>query len=448
MNFSPEPYQQLMHDHLVGHSHAALFAGIGLGKTSSTLNAFRTLYAEGAARSMLVVAPMRVANMTWPNEAAKWDQFKGFKVERLRDVKDVPSGRAHIYTTNYERLPKLGDLDAFDIICFDELTKAKNPQSERIKALRPLLGQDRVRWGLTGTPRPNSLLELFAQVRLLDDGKRLGPSFSAFRSAWFEATDYNQYNWEPKPDAERKIYERIHDLVLTLKSSDYLDVPDIVEEDIEVTLPQAAHGIYKQLERELMVLIQGREVVAVNAAVLVNKLLQVCGGAVYSGEEPNKTVVQIHQAKLHALKRLLVDLGDERAIIACNFIHERQRVCAAVEGAVDAHAFKGDLEDAWNSGRIRHLVADPRGLGHGLNLQKGGRTVIHYSPTWSRELYDQINGRVARKGQENVPQVFRLECPGTMDSVVYETLRTRGDAQGAMMTLLSNFRLQGLCFNP
>lgn len=483
MEFNPLPQQQLIHDHFLANDRAGAFAGIGLSKTASTLWAFKDLLCDGASKAMLVVAPLRVANLTWPNEIEKWDFSKHLKVERLRDNGDKPSGKAHIYLTNYSRLlktvrtgtapnyeyqtrPRLSDLSFCDTVVFDEITRAKNPQSAEIAAIRPLLNGHR-RWGLTGTPRPNSILELFAQVRLLDDGKRLGPSFDLFRKTWCEPEDWNEYKWLPKADSEKRIYEKIHDLVITLKSSDYLNIPDTVVEDVEVALPKAAHAIYRELERELLVLIDcsdvrrgselvfgdrslfvdTREVVALNAAVLVNKLLQVCGGAVYATKDDQRSVVDIHAAKIGALKRLLLDRPAERAIIACNYIHERDRVCAAIPGAVDAHKFKGDLEDAWNSGKIPHLVCDPRGLGHGLNLQKGGRWTIWLSPCWSRELYDQLNGRTARKGQEQAPLVSRILCPGTMDDVVVETLRTRGDAQSEMMNVLSNFRTQGLTFN-
>lgn len=447
MYFTREPYQDLMHDFLVERDRAGAFAGIGLGKTATTISAYRTLMAEGCTKAALVVAPLRVANLTWPNEIKKWDQFRTLRFEHLRNNRDRPTGKSQIYFTNYERLNKLQDLSFCDTIIFDELTRAKNHKSERINYLRALLRGHR-RWGLTGTPRPNSLLELFAQVRLLDDGKRLSPSFTAFRDAYFTAEDYNEYRFLPNEGAEQKIYQKIHDLVITLRSSDYLDIPDTVVEDIEVPLPKDAHGIYKELERELMVLLNDEDaIVAINAAVLVNKLLQVCSGSVYVTKEgEQRTVAAIHASKITALKRVLVDTG-ESALIACNFIHERQRVVAAVPGAVDAHTFKGDIEDAWNSGKIKYLVADPRGLGHGLNLQQGGRDTVWFSPCHSRELYDQFNGRVARKGQDRIPRVFRLVCPGTIDDAVIESLRERGDAQTEMLNVLNNFRLQGLVFN-
>jgi SNF2 family DNA or RNA helicase len=362
---------------------------------------------------------------------------------------------------NYESLHKVGDLSRTDLVVFDELTKAKNPTSKRINALRPLLRPAMRRWGLTGTPRPNSLLELFAQVRLLDDGQRLGRSYSQFQQTYF-TSDYMGYVWTPREGAKEAIYEKIRDLTITLRAEDYSDVADTVVEDIEVALPESAKAIYKELEKELLVLlaksesgkesrkemlrmadaglltpIDRYEVVAVNAAVLVNKLLQVCGGAIYDAE---RAVLPVHDAKIKALQGCLKKLGTERAIIFCNFIHERERICAAVPGAVDAAKFVGDIEDAWNSGRIRWLVADPRSMGHGLNLQVGGRNVVWFSPTHSRELYDQANARVARSGQSGVPQVFRLICSGTVDDAVVETLRERGDAQNEMLSILSNLK--------
>lgn len=375
--------------------------------------------------------------MTWPNEINKWDEFRSLKFEHLRRTNDRPSGKAHIYLTNYERLGNIRDLSAIDVVVFDELTKAKNPSSTRIKAFRPLLEHRHWRWGLTGTPRPNSLLELFAQIRLLDDGQRLGPSFSAFRQRYFES-DYMGYTWTPREGSAEAIYEKIRDLTITMRSSDYLNVPDTIVEDIEVTLPDKARKIYKEVEKELLAVIDGREIIAVNAAVLVGKLLQICTGACY---DLDRKTVDIHDAKIEALDDLVAKLHKqgENVLIACNHIHERERVCKAL-GAVDAHTYEGNLELDWNVGRIQDLVADPRGLGHGLNLQGGGRTVVWFSPTYSRELYDQFNGRVARKGQEEQPQVFRLVCRDTIEEAVLETLRVRGDEQSAMLALLSNFK--------
>lgn len=433
MHLELEPYQEQMRDYLLAHDRAFACVGVGLGKTASTLSAIHELFLDGAIRATLVVAPLRVAVLTWPNEIAKWDQFSWMRVEVLRGQK--PSGRADLYVINYEQLQNLDSLAFCDLVVFDEITRAKNPSSERIKHLRPLLGQHR-RWGLTGTPRPNSLLELFAQVRLLDDGKHLGKSFDLFKRTFFAPIDYNEYEWAPKPGAEGHVYKRIADITLTLRTSDYLNLPDAEVEDLEIPLPALARGIYKKLERDLLAQLMGKDIVAVNAAVLVNKLLQVTGGSVYSED---KEVLDVHPGKINLLKRLLVELKDEHVLVFTNYVHERERVCKAI-GGTDASTFSGDIEGAWNQGDIKYLVADPCSLGHGLNLQGGGRTIVWFSPNYSRELYDQANGRLFRKGQTQAVKIYRLVCSATIDEVVLETLREKGEGQSAMLQILTNFQ--------
>ena len=432
MKLALEPYQQQMSDFLFDHPSAALFAAPGLGKTASTLHALNRLFADGAIRAALVIAPLRVAKLTWPNEIQKWDCFRWMNVELLRGKK--PSGKAHIYLINYEQLQKLTDLSFCDVVVFDELTKAKNPKSKRIEHVRRLLRHHR-RVGLTGTPRPNSLLEIFAQVRLLDNGKRLGSSFEQFKRAWFYPTDYMEYNWVPREGTEKAIYEKISNLALTLRSEDYLDIPDTEIEDIEVPLPEIARQLYDEMEKDLLLQMQKGDVVALNAAVLVNKLLQITGGTAYTD---TREIVDFHDAKLQALKTLCKGTS-ENVLIACNYIHERERICQAL-GATDASKYHGDIERDWNANKIRWLVADPRSLGHGLNLQGGGRTIVWYSPTWSRELYDQFNARVARKGQDKPPLVYRIICSNTVDEAVVETLRERGQQQGEMLSVLNNLQ--------
>lgn len=434
MKFNAEPYQGVFKDFLHTHDRAAGFLSPGLGKTSSTLTALNDRFLDGDCGSALIVAPLRVACLTWPNEIAKWDHTRWMRCESIRGRK--PSGKSQIYTINYERLGELTDLSFVDTVVFDELTRAKNPQSKRIKAFRPLLKHHR-RWGLTGTPRPNSLLEIFAQVRLLDDGERLGKSFDHFKTTYFTPTDYLEYNWVPKPDAEEEIYERIADLTLTMRASDYLDLPDTIVEDVEVPLPPAARAVYKELEKELVKCFgKNGNVVAQTAGILANKLLQVSGGSVYNED---RGVIEVHTAKIDALKALLKKHPKESVMIFTNYVHERERVVAAI-GGTDAAKFKGDIEDAWNSGKIKRLVADPRSLGHGLNLQAGGRIIVWFSPNWSREYYDQANARLARKGQELQPLIYRLCSPGTMDDAVLETLRERGDGQAGMLATLTNWQ--------
>ena len=427
-----------MIDHLLSHKRAALFCGLGLRKTASTLLAFDTLHALGEANRMLVVAPLRVCNLTWPNEAAKW--VPHLRLANLRTTQAVD--QADICVCNYEMLPKMaGAMRQFDTIVFDEITRAKSHRSKRIRSVRQDL-PDR-RWGLTGTPMPNSTMELFAQIRLLDDGERLGRSFEQFKQTYFYPIDYMRYDWRPLPGSEEKIRARIADITLTLLSSDYADVPDTVVEDLEVAMPPEAQKLYDRLEKDLLVSLgSGRNVVvAVNAAVLVNKLLQVAGGSVY---DEKKEVVRVHDAKLGALQAYLKK-HPEPVLIAYNYRHELDQLKRAFPAAVafeDATTTSAQqqVERDWNLGKIPRLLVHPASVGHGLNLQHGGSTVIWFSLTWSREMYDQLNGRVARQGQKQLIHVIRIICPGTIDDAVVETLREKGDNQTNFLTVLTNLR--------
>ena len=433
-------YQQMMIEHLLTHKRAALFCGLGLRKTASTLQAFLGLRALGLAETMLVVAPLRVCNLTWPNEVAKWKM--SLRVCNLRQGV-CP---ADVYLCNYEMLPKLGVFiltQKPDVVVFDEITRAKNHRSKRIKAIRDLIPDKTRIWGLTGTPAPNSMLELFGQFKLLDGGERLGRSFDLFKRTYFHAMDYMEYDWQLLPGAKEKIQERIKDITLTLLSSEYADVPDTVVEDLEVGLPDETRAQYKKLERDLLISIgkDAQVVVAVNAAVLVNKLLQLTSGVVY---DENKQTVQVHHGKLDALLKY-VDKYHEPALIVYNYRHELELLRKMLPEAVafeDAKTPKaqGELEARWNAGKVRQLLVHPASVGHGLNLQEGGSTVIWFSLTWSRELYDQLNGRVARQGQKQLIKIVRIICPGTIDDAVVETLREKGEGQTALLTALTNLR--------
>lgn len=443
MNFEPLPHQKLMRAHLQTNPTGpkGLLCGMGLSKSAACLSVINDEFLDGEDSTTLIVAPLRVARLTWPNEIRKWDQFRWMKPEILTGQR--PSGKSAIYCINYERMQKLKDLSFCKRVIFDELTKCKNPKSERANHIRKLF-KGHQRWGLTGTPRPNSLLDLFAQVRLLDDGQRLGVSYTHFQAAYFTPVDHMEYNWVPKPGAEQRIYERIHDLCLTLRTSDYTDTADTIVEDVEVALSKDAHEFYRKLERELVVATENMgDVVAINAAALVNKLRQVTAGTVY---DENRGVIEVHSGKINALRRLLAD-ADGSVLIATNFIHERERICRALgPQAVDASKFKGDIETTWNSGKIKWLVADPRTLGHGLNMQEGGRTIVWFSPTYSREDYDQLNARLARRGQKQIPLVYRIISPGTIDDAVLEALREKGEGQSTMLRVLNEWRKMGRTF--
>lgn len=500
----PEEYQLLGKEHLLANDRAALFMGMGLGKTVTVLLAALELFATRQTRGILVLAPLRVATLTWPDEIQGFSQFAHLRYADLRTPEGwakMERGEADIYLLNYDRLPRLCNWMGtraelpFDTIVFDESTKLKNAQGKRVKGRKVMVArcarnrrivdipgladwlyrtskdeakqvaleaQQRAaiellgiytaevkeeglnyylphfkrRWALTGTPRPNDLMDLFGQIRLLDDGKRLGVSESRFREAYFHPTDYMRYNWVPNEGASDQVNARIADIALTLRTSDFLDIPDATVHDVEVPLPVLARQDYATLEKELLLVLRKtkEEVVAQSAATLVNKLLQITSGAVYL--EGGKEWREIHDAKLVALQRLVKKVG-EPVLIACNYKHERERILKTLTGAVP---WSDAVLKDWSAGKVKAIVADPRSIGHGLNLQHGGRTVIWFSLTWDRELYDQFNGRVIRKNQKRAPQIFRLLSPGTMDDAVLGSLESKGDGQAALMQVLTNFR--------
>jgi superfamily II DNA or RNA helicase len=445
MKLTLADYQLKAKDWITSRDRSALFMGMGMGKTATVLSGVNDLMLDGLCSGTLVVAPLRVSTLTWPHEIKRW--FPAMRVSDLRTaagMADLRRGRSHIYTINYEALPKLAKeymfnrrKFAFDTVVFDELTRAKNPKSKRMRAFKPYLDKVPRRIGLTGTPVPNSLLDLWAQVHLLDGGERLGASFAKYRDTYFES-DYMGYKYVARPAPEQAIYNKLRDLALTVRASDYLDVPDTIYEDIEVPLPRQAVATYKTLEKELLVLLESSnvEVVAVNAAVLVNKLLQVTGGNLYDGD---KKAHHIHDAKVMALRKLVARVK-EPVLIACNFKHERAQILKHIPGCVE---WSDNLMEPWNRGEVPAIVAHPASIGHGLNLQDGGRTIIWYGLNWSRENYDQMNSRVcgaraARTGRQ--PQVFRLITPGTADEAVAEALRLKDQGQQALLSALASIR--------
>lgn len=456
MRYDPSAPQNLADWHLQEHDEAALFMGCGLGKTATVLHRLSEMFDDGACRGALVVAPLRVANLTWPAEVAKWDQTRHLRVANLRTKKGVEAfrrGSAELYVTNYERLPHLRELlmekragAPIDTVVWDELTKAKNHNSTRINGVRKWVRKVcRRHWGLTGTPAPNSLLELFAQIRLLDGGKRLGPEFTAHRDAFFEPADWNQYHWVPVEGARERIYRQIGDMALTLKSSDWLDIPDVIQEDVELALPREAQKHYGAMEKELITYLDGGEtIVANNAAVLVGKLLQITSGAVY---DEQRRAHEIHTGKLEALGKVLEGIGREQVLLLYQYEHELGRIQRAFPRVVafrDArtHRQQEALVEQWNAGAVGVLAAHPNSLAHGLNMQDGGSTVVWFTLPWSPEVYEQAYRRVARRGQDAVTRIYRLVTRGTMDEVVAEALRSKDDEQAALLDALHVWRQQ------
>lgn len=439
MKFTPFPYQPAMVRHLADNDRAALFCSPGLGKTVTTLSALDEKMTDGESRGALIIAPIRVAKVTWPQQIEHWEHSSWMKVAHLRTKEGMKAwndGSAHVYLVNPEQLQKLVPLlfkgrksVPVDTIIFDELSLAKSHSSKRFNAIRPYLSMFKQRWGLTGTPVCNDYMDLYAQARLLDDGQRLGRSFHQFRQAHFES-DYMGYKWTIRAGSKEKIDAKLSDMCLVMLSEDYLDIPTCATEDVSVPLPPEALTAYKTLEKELLIELENSDVVALNAAVLTNKLLQATSGAVYTED---KTVHHIHDAKIEALKKLRKK-HKEPILILTAFKHESARVLEAIKGAVMFHE---DLIPQWQRGKIHTFVADPRSLSHGIDgLQRGGRIAVWFSLTYSHETYVQTNARLVRTGQSQDTIIYRLIVSNSIDDAVVEALRTKGDTQSGLMSAL------------
>lgn len=476
MTFTPLEHQRHGIDHLLANDTAALFAGMGLGKTAMVLSALNQLIADGASKGALVIAPLRVSLFTWRDEIAKWENFRWMKIVSLRTEEGRQAWankEACIYTINYESLfiprkcPRTGEtVDhgilgkllkgvrgshlPVDTVIWDELSKAKNPSSKRIQHFRKYRQKFKRHWGLTGTPVPNSYLDLFAQIRLLDDGATFGKVMGNFKTQYFQPVDYMQRKWEVRDGCAGLIEEKIKPFTLTLRSEDWLDIPPTTTTDVEVALPKSVAPIYKKLEKEMLIQLQQSEVVAVNQAVLVGKLMQVVSGAVYADriedwlarpDEGDKSksahILELHDAKIKALRKLFNDEGQQPMIVAIRYKHERERILAAFP---EARAFSSECLPDWNAGKIKMLVAHPASMGHGLNMQSGGCRACWFTPTYSREEYDQLNARVVRTGQTQKTKIFRLVASGTIDDAVVAANDAKGDNQSAFLATLKNLQ--------
>ena len=449
MKFVPAPPQKIAIDFLLKHDLAYLILGMGLGKSSSVLAAFCQMKEDLEVDAMLVIAPLRVCNLTWPMEVQQWDQFKHLKVANLRTPlgrRAFIAGQGDIYLCNYEAIPNLvklvdkrGGTVPYQMVVYDESSKAKNPASKRINLLRREVPAVKHRVNLTGTPASNSLLDLFAQVRLLDDGHRLGRSFDHFKKTYFSPTDYQQYNWDPVVGAQDRIEARIADITLTMRTSDWLkDLPDFHVEDVDVHLSAPIMEQYEEFKKELILeLRQEVQITAANAAVLVRKLLQFTSGCIYDAE---KKTHEVHDEKMKALAKLAKQIKDPLLVI-CDFKHEQDRIRRRFPQArffADAKtpALQMQLIAQWNRREIPMLVGHPLSMGHGLNLQMGSQTMVWMSLTYSQEQYGQTIARLYRRGQKEVVMVYRLMVPGTVDDVVAEVLEQKRNTEQRLLTAL------------
>lgn len=474
--WQPHAYQKRAIKFLLEHAAAALFLDPGLGKTSITLAALKLLKKRGATKT-LIIAPKRAVYSVWPAELEKWEDFGGLTVALLHGKgKDAaleqdadlyvinpdglewllgltkertPTGRTRV-TVDMKRWKALG----FDNLVIDELSKFKHPHTQRFKALKQVLHTFDRRWGLTGSPVANGLIDLFGQCYALDEGRTLGKYVTHYRNQFFTPS-FDGYSWDLKEGAEEAIYQRVKPLALRMAAGDYLEMPTLIENNIRVDLPEAAMNIYEELEEELFVQIEQKVVVAANAAAASTKCRQVANGGIYVTDAPDDLAprsskrewIDLHTAKVDALADLIDELQGSPLLVAYDFQHDlarlQERLGAEVPyvGGNVSDKRGAELVKMWNAGKLPVLLGHPAAMAHGLNLQEAGCHVAWHSLTWNYEWYDQFIRRVWRQGNRN-RRVFvhHLLARGTIDETVLGALRAKKRGQQAFFAALVSRR--------
>ena len=439
MKYKPHEYQVYATEYILNHPIAAVLLDMGLGKSVITLTAIFDLTLDSfLVRKVLVIAPLRVARDTWPAEIEKWDHLKGLKytvaVGSEVQRKTALMKRAQVYIINRENVEWLisrsGIPFDFDMVVIDELSSFKSHQAKRFKSLMKVRPKVNRIVGLTGTPSSNGLMDLWAQYRLLDMGQRLGRFIGRYREDYFVPDKRNQqviFSYKPKPGAEEAIYRLISDITISMKGTDYLKLPELVINEVDVKLSEKEMKTLDTMKRDLITTVKGEEITAANAAALSGKLLQMANGAVYDDQG---TVLHIHDRKLDALEDLIEAANGKPVLIAYWFKHDLSRIQKRFEVEVLSTS---DSIKRWNDGEIPIAVIHPASAGHGLNLQAGGSTLIWFSLTWSLELYQQTNARLWRQGQKETVVIHHLIAKGTIDERVMQALNDKNNTQSALI---------------
>ena len=439
MKYNPHKYQSYATDFIISHPIAAVFLEMGLGKSIITLTAITKLKAEDAICKVLVIAPLRVARDTWPAEIAKWDHLKnldyavavGSEAERkaavLRNATITIINRENVdWLINKSGLP----FD-FDMVVIDELSSFKSYGAKRFKALLKVRSFIKRIVGLTGTPSSNGLMDLWAEFRVLDFGKRLGRYITRYRLSYFEPDKRNAqmvFSYKPLQDAEKQIYEKISDITISMKSMDYLDMPECLINEVPVYMSEQEQSVYDGFREDMVTKLKDEVIDAANAAVLSGKLLQMANGAVYDEEGLSH---HIHDRKLDALEDLIEGANGKPVLVAYWFKHDLERIEARLKSLHIPYARldKPDSIKRWNNGEIPVMLIHPASAGHGLNLQAGGSTLIWFGLTWSLELYQQTNARLWRQGQKETVVLHHIICKDTIDEDVMAALKRKEKVQ-------------------
>lgn len=447
MKFVPHDYQKYCINRLVAEPALGLFLDMGLGKTVITLTAVNDLrYNRFAVCKVLVIAPKKVAEDTWTREAAKWDHLRLLRIvpvlgslkKRIRAV----NSPGDVYVVSRDNVQWLVDYYRndwpFDMVVIDELSSFKNPQAKRFKSLCLVRKHIRRICGLTGTPAPNGLIDLWSQVYLLDGGKRLGGRIGEYRKAYFTPAARNRdviFSYEPLPGAEERIQERIQDICISLSARDYLELPGRIDNVIHVALPPRVRRAYERFERDMFLEVDEDVLDAGSAAVLSGKLLQFCNGAVYGTD---RKTVELHGEKLEALREIIETAQGRPVLVFYNFQHDRERIMKSLERCgVRPRDLKGpDTITRWNRGEIPVLLAHPASAAYGLNLQAGGNTIVWFGLNWSLELYQQANARLHRQGQKEKVIIHHLVVDCGVDALVMKALQSKETTQNGLLEAL------------
>lgn len=445
--FTPYPYQQYCINRIITDPYLGLFLDMGLGKTVITLTGLHSLkYYYWQIRKVLIIAPKKVAESTWSKEADKWEHLKNLRISVVlgtaKQRLTALNADADIYIINRENTQWLveyyGHNWPFDVVVLDESSSFKNHQAKRFKALKAIRPRINRIIELTGTPSPHGLTDLWAQIFLLDGGKRLGRTISVYRDMFFVPDKRNQttiFSYAPKEGAAEEIYRLISDICISMKAEDYLELPDLIYEDIPVKLDAKAQKAYQQMERDMLLEVDDDLVTATTAATLTGKLLQLCNGAVY---DEDGSVVPVHDCKLEVFMETIEQLNGQHALVFYYYQHDKDRILAALEKTglkVKVYTDSKD-ETEWNAGNIDILLAHPASCGYGLNLQEGGHHVIWFGLTWALEEYQQANKRLHRQGQQFPVIVHRLITLGGVDEDVIKSLEGKDNAQENLLQAL------------
>ena len=438
MRYVAHNYQNYAKNFILAHKVSALFLDCGLGKTITTLTAINELmYDSFEISKVLIIAPLRVAQSTWKEEIEKWDHLNllrysiavGDEKERLKALKQT----SDIYIINRENVDWLVTISGIDFnfdMLIDELSSFKSHTSKRFKSLLKIRPYFERVVGLTGTPSSNGLMDLWAEFRVLDLGERLGRYITHYRNEYFLPDKRNGaviFSYKPQPNAEERIYRRLADMTISMKSTEYLKMPELILNELEINLDEEDQIKYKKFKKEMVMTIQEKEIDAINAASLSNKLIQLANGSIY---DEDKKFYEVHNKKLDKLEEIIESANGKPVLVAYWFKADKERI----EKRFKVKEIKtADDIKQWNMGMINLALIHPASAGHGLNLQSGGSTLVWFSLTWSLELYQQTNARLYRQGQKDTVVIHHLITKNTIDEDIMKSLKRKDKTQESLM---------------